>query len=71
MSEQKGYIKTINYGKIHSKIFDKMIFYISGDFIDDPSTYKAEIDFIKYISQEEMTENIDRITENIKIEFIQ
>ncbi|HIQ28335.1 MAG TPA: ATP-grasp domain-containing protein [Sulfurovum sp.] len=71
MNEQQGYIDHVIYSDLAPKIFDKMIFYTSGDFIKDPLVYKAEIDFIRYEDKEDMSKNINSIAQNIKIELSQ
>lgn len=71
MSEEGGYIDHVVYGEIAPNIFDKMVFYKSGDLIKDPLVYKAEIDFIRYEDKEDMSKNINSIAQNIKIELSQ
>jgi biotin carboxylase len=70
MSHTKGYIKSILYGELESKIFDKMSFYTQGDYISNPMTYKAEIDFIKYQDKLQMQSLQPKITSNIKVELL-
>ena len=69
MSKTQGYINRVVYGNITSKIFDKMVFYSTGDFITHPLLYKAEIDFIRYEDREDMKEHLNKIKQNIKIEL--
>ncbi|QOR62205.1 ATP-grasp domain-containing protein [Sulfurovum sp. ST-21] len=69
MGEKTGYIKKVDYGNLSSKIFDKFIFYKRGDYIANPMTYKAEIDFIKYNSRNEMQNIVNTLTNTIKIRY--
>ncbi len=69
MSKNKGHIKEIKYNDFSPRIFDKMTFFKTGDMIDDISTYKAEIDFIRYNDKEDYINNIDTININITIEL--
>jgi biotin carboxylase len=70
MGDKKGQIKSIKYGKFKNKIFDKMTFYKPGDYIQNPMTYKAEIDFIKYDNKQQMQSMQTEIISNIKIEYL-
>jgi biotin carboxylase len=67
MTNKSGKINTVSYGGFKDKIFDKMVFYTKGEIISNPLNYKAEIDFIRYNSREDMISNRDKITHNIQI----
>lgn len=69
MPEHNGIIKDVYYGGLKERIFDKMIFFRKDDEIQDYMTYKAEIDFIKYVNMQKMIECIRTITDKIKIKF--
>jgi len=69
MGKKTGYIENVEYGQLSSKIFDKFIFYKKGDHISNPMFYKAEIDFLKYNSKNEMRNLISTLTDNIKIRY--
>ncbi len=69
MGEKPGYIQTVDHGELSAKIFDRFIFYKKGDYIADPMTYKAEIDFIRYNSKKEMHSIVNKLTDIIKIRY--
>jgi len=70
MSSKQGYIEKVVYNNFASKIFEKMVFFTSGDKIENPLTYKAEIDFIQYNNRNDMQNYINSIEKNIQIEFL-
>lgn len=69
MGDNKGKVDHIEYGRLASKIFDKTVFFKSGDYINNPSTYKAEINFIKYENKEDMMHYLHNIEQEIRIEL--
>jgi biotin carboxylase len=69
MGEKQGYIGGIEYGELEEKIFDRFTFYQEGSYIEDPLTYKAEIDFIQYETREEMIDYSRRLTEIIRLRY--
>ncbi len=67
MSRRTGTVCGIDYGGLESIIFDKTVFYRENEIIEDIGSYKAEIDFIRYESREQMQEICPRLTDKIQI----
>ena len=67
MSQKNGNVCEVNYGVFSSLIFDKMVFFNDKNSITDYTTYKAEINFIRYTNKEHMQALQPILTEEISI----
>lgn len=71
MAERRGRIRTVEYGALEERIFDRMALYRPGDEVSDIATYKAEIDFIDFGTRSTLAQYRDRVPESIRIGWME